>query len=531
MFNADSIRHLPRENIFTDIRAERINIDATPVLEDIQYSVGMSYSFFNTTYVPVTAVFNDSMRMRIKPCHPVSLAALDERIRLIKESPLYTKQKQKEMIERVPRPEKEPDSGAVYIIKQYNPGEEGIAHIGLFLEMLESNPDIVAFEKNGEGKYESLVNTDEVKFYYDYVLSYLKDQKDPDPKSLAARFRDDVDYNLANYLTVAERERQMSRARSLDNLFQVPPPPPSVRLQYVKIPVIYRIPFREIFDGTVNGINQSIYEEKTNIVFSLHPTTSAPFHPFDFHLNPKRNNESFTPGTRSGNKLSVEISRLMQEEGSSVKYRYVVSKERMKRSIDTGMGLTALYYPLLTRKDAVGRLRPYECDSTYPDEGVYIYTSEWDDNLNEFVEHQEYIPLHDIKALNSVGLWESRAAALSHNTYQSQAEHEKALSDRKKNDATIASLDIKNEKEQYELKSKKEDRQEAIEEKHSLFGKLKKWSSGLTDAHKAILAISGIITVGLGIWKVALPLWGFLKAFGTHMAAFKVNTAATAAAI
>ena len=105
------------------------------------------------------------------------------------------------------------------------------------------------------------------------------------------------------------------------------------------------------------------------------------------------------------------------------------------------------------------------------------------------------------------------------------------MSDRKKNDATIASLDIKNEKEQYELKSKKEDRQEAIEEKHSLFGKLKKGSSGLTDAHKAILAISGIITVGLGIWKVALPLWGLLKAFGAHVAAFKVNTPATVAAI
>lgn len=530
MFNADSIRHLPRENIFTDIRAERINVDAAPVLDAIKYSVGMSYSFFNTMYTPITAVFSDSMRMSIKPCHPTPLVELDERIKAIKSSPLYTKQRQKEMIDAVPRPEKEPDNGALYIIKQYNPGEAGIADIGLFLEMLEANKDIVAFEKSADGKYESLVNTDEVKFYYDYVLSYLKDQSDPDPRSLASRFRNDVDYNLANYLTVAEQERRLPKCRATDTVFQVPPPHPNVRLQYLKIPVIYRIPFNEIFHGTVDGIGQSVYEEKTNIVFSMHPTASAPFHPFDFHLNPKRNNESFTPGTRSGNKLTVEISRLMQEEGSSVKYRYVVSRERMKRGIDTGMGLMALYYPLLTRKDAVGRLRPYECSDAYPEEGVYIITNEWDDNLNEFKEHQDYIPLHDIKALNSVGLWESRAAALSHNTYQSQAEHEKAISDRKKNDATIASMDIKNEKDVYDLHVKKEDRQEAIEEKHSLFGKLKKWATGLSDAHKAILAISGIITVGIGIWKVALPLLSLAKAFGSHVAAFKVTAAAAAAA-
>lgn len=508
-YSADWIG-FPREPIFSSVKAEQVPYGQQPTPRDGTFSIGDSRIYLNTTHTPVTIVYRDGMRIRVNPT-PVRTDEdiSDERARI--QYSMHLPQHEKDRLIRSLPDYTDASLGYIYIIQQYHVGQKGIGHIRKWLEWLEQQKDLTSFQLDASGRRMQLANTPTMRYWYSIIMSYY--ERHPNGSFSEAFSNDssllnDKDEYYANYLTLAELDRR-SPFTDLNTPSNYKP---GISYRFVKMPIVYRVSLREILESNVNGVSESILEERSDIVISAKRMEEAPFHPSDMNIHPGHLGQNQTEIKAAYMAKRMHL-KYVEENASAAEYRFVVSKGRMETVPDP------LYVSSFLEKEGIRRLKPVLVDEHYPEEGVYVFGLVYNEKSGIHEERQLRVALDDEVALNSIGVFSNRTAARSFNQHQVKAELvEKTITMESKLHAQEQKAEAERMKAEKELKElEKEERKEQAERKrkNSLSFKISSWIDKAIDwlkqGHNLLYAVSTVLGTAVALyasWGKAKEMFG-----------------------
>lgn len=463
----------PKNRVHT-VRSSFLNLFELPKIENIRYTVGFSNSYINTMRTPVTVVDRLGMRMVINP-----VSGFREEIH-----------RNNEIIDR-----KYYDNtkgvnqhvnqgyGSLYIIRQYNPGEEGIFQLGQYLHFLSESNNIKSWLEQDDGSRIPVFDIREMQAITKIVIDYIQEQ-DPNKKPKhVAEHRAVYHPHLGNMLTVAEYERIAKNSGQ----WEVGTRPNVINSSYLKIPIAFSIDYDDFVAG-----DMSVYDERMDLLFSLLDMKKAPHHPYDVNLNKPNSIGTYTPGTVTYDRMNELVGDEMVKRSYNKSYRYVVDIDAYNGSPPS------LFVPI--HKDKVMRLCPVRPDERYIEEGVYITYRYWDDVSREEVVESILVPLHDEATLNEYQVFDNISAARSTNEHKTKVQYDEALE----------AMRSKIRKEELVAKAKAEEAEvkrveTEIKQRETEHKIIREKQKGFWDGLKSIftVALPHLLTAGitlLGVW-------------------------------